>query len=193
MRALFTERLSQQIEEQRTQLAERSDQLAALEQRRVNELDTLEQQRQEQVTARNQQINELRTERSALQTEVARLEEFERLIETISGQYATFLGSDETDSSGPDAVLESKFRLETFLTEAEVAGLLPGLADRVREFDSQFEAAGREAGILDAADILDQFAALPNANQRAAFLTSEIERAADDAILLEFLTILGDL
>ena len=67
--------------------------------------------------------NELRTERSALQTEVARLEEFERLIETISGQYATFLGSDETDSSGPDAVLESKFRLETFLTEADVAGL----------------------------------------------------------------------
>jgi len=94
--------------------------------------------------------------------------------------------------SGEFGRLRSKAMFDEFLGSAAVRELFPDLSERVRAYDTAFEAAGREDAMQDMIDIVGTLAQLPTTN-RMAFLESEI-RAVDEASLVQdFLFELRDL
>ncbi len=188
--------LIRELDEARVALAEdRSEAIGAVR-------DELEETYRSQLSEREAQIAELSSRSDELEqrivavdAEVARLAEFERITEAAVESYTRYVTEeDRAFANGRDAeaLFEARFQLDTFLVSDAVRRLFPELGDRIRVYDQAFEDAGREVAFLDVLEIISIAAEFPTPEQRLSFLQSETV-AVDDAVfreLLEELTIL---
>lgn len=195
--------LTRELDETRGALAEdRSEAIGAvadeLEETYRSQLSEREAQISEQesrIAELSSRSDELEQRIVALDAEVARLAEFERITEAAVESYTRYVTEeDRAFASGRDAeaLFEARFQLDTFLVSDAVRRLFPELGDRIRVYDQAFEDAGREVAFLDVLEIISIAAEFPTPEQRVSFLQSETG-AVNDAVfreLLEELTVL---
>ncbi len=122
----------------------------------------------------------------------AELERLRRLEDEMGRARAAYERFRETEADvvagGEDALalIEGKLHLDEFLSSAEVSGLFPGLAERIRRYDDGFQETGRRGAILDVMDIVYTLSGLGDDDARRAYLLQERNRAAEPE-LVEFL------
>jgi len=93
-------------------------------------------------------------------------------------------------SGGPNALLDGKLALESFFATGELTRLFPDFGRRIRSYDSAFQSAGREAGLQDAAEVVQTLSGFQTADQERAYLDAQIARTVNDATMTDFLTAL---
>lgn len=173
------EALAQQQEREQLE----SDLGIAVSQASLNE--ELARERQTQIVELNTRVTDLTEERNELLATRLALENERR---ELTSQYLVYAADQASAINDGDFGRLQQVR-EDFFGSPTLEAFLPDLFERVREYESQFE-ADVESDSLSAfrvTEIMEDLAATPSATGRESLLAIEIEDAAGDSILTEFL------
>ncbi len=174
------------------EIARLNAQKNTLQQTTTDQLAALRQQNAERVSSLNTTIRTREQEVTDLQSEVSRLTEFEKRVTTLQSDYRTYTQKEDTAlrAGGPNAILDGKLALETFLASPEMTRLFPDFGRRLRAYDAAFQEAGRQSGLQDASDLVGTLSGFQNVQQQRAYLDAQITRTTDDPTFKDFLTAL---
>jgi len=137
--------------------------------------ETLQEEKQgleQEITSLNGQIEQMEAEQTAMldnleeemQRKINRLENVERRYALVAAQ-------------GERGLIQSKVHLNAFLTASDES--FPGLWERIRRYDEEFEKAGRASAADDLSDILFELSVRDRPKSRDLFLESERTRYQD--------------
>ncbi|AHC13872.1 hypothetical protein [Salinispira pacifica] len=202
--------LRQELENNRAELAARESRISELEteltrlerqiareSNRISSLDTqvtnLEEEndrleRELEVTeTSSQRLNaETRARIASLQEQVEQLAAVAEDYSSMISAYERYVRAEEQLAAGVEdrAILQGKIALDRFLSAPEVQDAFPGLSQRIKRYDRAFEAAGKEAVILELADEIYAVSSYPPGARRE-YISQQMEQT-DNPDMLDF-------
>jgi len=140
-----------------------------------------------QIVSLNGQIEQMEAEQTAMlgnleeemQRKINRLENVERRYNKLVDNYRKYAEQEDAivAAQGEGGLVQSKVHLNAFLTASDES--FPGLWERIRRYDEEFEKAGRASAADDLSDILFELSVRDRAESRDLFLESEKTRYQD--------------
>jgi hypothetical protein len=166
-----------------------SDLSIALRESSLNE--EIARERQTQIVEFNARVTELTDERNALLADKLALESGRR---ELTNQYTAYAADQAVAISAGDFGRLQQVR-ESFFSSPALESFLPDLFERVREYESQFEAdvVSDSLSAFRVTEIMEDLAATPSGAGRESLLAIELEDAAGDPALTNFLEVLQGL
>jgi len=152
--------------------------------------ETLQEEKQgleQEITSLNGQIEQMEAEQTAMldnleeemQRKINRLENVERRYNKLVDNYRKYAEQEDAlvAAQGERGLIQSKVHLNAFLTASDES--FPGLWERIRRYDEEFEKAGRASAADDLSDILFELSVRDRPKSRDLFLESERTRYQD--------------
>lgn len=201
-------RLQEQLEEYQTELARRDGEISDLEARLSRQEQELTRE-SNRLSALNTRISNLEEENGRLEREldvtetssqrlnaqtrerIAGLEERVEQLSRVAEDYNSMIEAYTEYARNEDrlaqsmegrAILQGKIALDRFLSAPEVQDAFPGLIQRIKNYDRAFEAAGKEAVILELADEIYALSSYPP-RARSEYITQQMEQAENPDML----------
>jgi hypothetical protein len=132
---------------------------------------------------------------TASREEMQRLLRIDKSFQDLQQSYRQYAASEDRilKSQGPAGLLESKLKLDAFLTSDMMESAFPGLFNRIKKYDRAFQDVGRDVAIQDLSDVVGRLTRLDSADARLAELDRRIKASSADAPMVELLNELKSL
>ncbi len=127
---------------------------------------------------------------AASRDEMQRLLRIEKSFQDLQQSYRQYAASEDRilKSQGEAGRLESKLKLDAFLTSEMMESAFPGLFNRIKKYDRAFQAVGRDVAIQELSDVVQSLTKLDSASARLAELDKRIKTSPADAPMVELLS-----
>ncbi len=107
----------------------------------------------------------------------------------IQMKYAQYAAKEDQllSEAGDQGLFETRYYLDEFLNQRNMASSFPGLWDRVKRYDQAFKTVGRDDAIQDVTYMVYDLAEMGSRENRLSFLDEEIARSEDNPIRIDLL------
>jgi hypothetical protein len=121
--------------------------------------------------------------------EMERLLSIEKSFKDLQEAYRRYAADEDRilASQGSAGMLETKLRLDAFLTSDAMDEFFPGLWSRIKKYDRAFQEVGRDVAVQDLADIVYDLTQFGTAEERARRLDAQIAASVTDAPMVKLL------
>jgi len=122
--------------------------------------------------------------------ELQRLLRIEKSFKDLRQAYARYAATEDQilKTEGATGLLESKLKLDSFLTSDMMQSAFPGLWNRIKKYDRAFQDVGRDVAIQDLADIVYDLTLFDTPDARLQQLEKRIRASSTDAPMVELLS-----
>jgi chromosome segregation ATPase len=126
---------------------------------------------------------------AASRDEMQRLLRVEKTFKDLQQSYRQYAAAEDQilKSSGPDGLLETKLKLDAFLTSDIMDRAFPGLWNRIKRYDRAFQDVGRDVAVQDLADIVYGLTLAESTDARLKQIDKQIQANKSDAPMVELL------
>ncbi len=126
---------------------------------------------------------------SAGREEMQRLLRIEKSFTDLQQTYRRYAAAEDEilRSQGAAGMLETKLKLDAFLTSDAMDEFFPGLWNRIKKYDRAFQDVGRDVAIQDLADIVYDLTLFDTPAARARHLDAQIKASSTDAPMVALL------
>ena len=126
-------------------------------------------------------------QKSGLEAELA---DARARYDAVTAAYRDYAAAEDRvlGAGGELAYVNGRAQLDAFLSSEPVAGVMPGMRERIASYLSAFQAAGQKEVLFNAADIVDGAARIRDAATRARYFQDLETRFAGNESMLEFLS-----